>query len=293
MLTEQLKGVIVPVVTPFTEEGELDTGSFRRVVQTLMDQRAHGIVINGTTGECPTVRPEEVRLLMEVALEARGERTFPILIGTGSNDTAEAVSLTKQAQALGADGALVVTPYYNRPSKQGVMEHYRRVADAGLPVVAYHIPHRTGLELTSGDIAAILGIEGVAGIKESTGGVRNFIELSGHTDKALLCGDDPYFFAALCCGASGAMMASANMYTGRFVEVYEQFSRGCWPEAREKFGKLVPLIGLLFAEPNPSPVKWMMKQTGLLLSDRVRLPMTPVSEGLERKLAELLACNRQ
>ncbi|GAA3402296.1 4-hydroxy-tetrahydrodipicolinate synthase [Paenibacillus hodogayensis] len=285
MLAERLKGVIVPVVAPFTAEGKMDTESFRRLVSKLLARKAHGLIINGTTGESPTVGAEEAERLVEIALELRGnEDGTPILVGTGSNDTAEAVRLTKRAKALGADGALVVTPYYNRPSVQGVLEHYRRVADVGLPVVAYHIPYRTGLELGPDALAAILEIEGVVGIKESSGGIRNFIELGGRTDKALLCGDDLYFLAALCCGASGAMMASANVATERFVGVYDLFADGRLPEARAAFNELVPLVRLLFAEPNPAPIKWLLAQTGLLASDAVRLPITPISPELRRQM---------
>ncbi|MDF2719803.1 MAG: dihydrodipicolinate synthase, partial [Paenibacillus sp.] len=171
MLAQRLKGIIVPVIAPFTPDFKLDTESFRNVVRSLLDRKVHGLVIHGTTGECPTVRAEEVRRMAEIAMEMRADRSVPILIGTGSNDTREAVKLAKRARSLGADGALVVTPYYNRPSAQGVLEHYRRVADVGLPIVAYHIPYRTGLTLTPDELNAILEIGNVAGIKESSGGI--------------------------------------------------------------------------------------------------------------------------
>lgn len=290
MLAEKLKGVIVPVIAPFTGTGKLDEASFRNIIRRLLERKAHGIVVNGTTGESPTVSWREASRLAEIALEERGDGcATPILIGTGSNDTAEAVRLTKRARTIGADGALVVTPYYNRPSAQGVCEHYRRVADVGLPVVAYHIPYRTGLELNPDELAAVLEIDGVAGIKESSGGIRNLIELGGRTDKALLCGDDPYFFAALCCGASGGMLASANIGTERFVRVYESYAKGQLARAKEAFDELSPLIRLLFAEPNPAPLKWFMAQTGQIRSDALRLPLTPISDELRRRLEPLLA----
>lgn len=290
MLTERLKGVIVPVVAPFGPDGKLDTESFRNVVRSLLDQNVHGLVVNGTTGESPTVGWEEARRMTEAAMEERAKRgvSVPILIGTGSNDTAEAVRLTRRARSLGADGALVVTPYYNRPSVQGVLEHYRRIADVGLPIVAYHIPYRTGLELSVDALASILDIEGVAGIKDSAGGIRNFIELGGRTEKALLCGEDLYFYASLCCGASGGILASANIETGRFVNGYELFAKRRVKEAEAVFASLRPLIRLLFAEPNPAPLKWALMQTGYIRSDAVRLPMTPISEELKERLAAVL-----
>ncbi|TMV43453.1 4-hydroxy-tetrahydrodipicolinate synthase [Paenibacillus mesophilus] len=288
MLAELLKGVIVPVIAPFTPDHKLDTESFRNVVRSLLDRKVHGLVIHGTTGECPAVRWEEASRMAEIAMEMRADRSIPILIGTGSNDTREAVLLTKRARSLGTDGVLAVTPYYNRPSAQGVLEHYRRVADVGLPVVAYHIPYRTGLALTPDELNSILEIGNVAGIKESSGGIGNFIELGGRTDKALLCGDDLYFFAALCCGASGGMLASANVATDRFVNVYESFAAQRWTEAKTTFDGLVPLIRLLFAEPNPAPLKWVLQRTGRIRSDTVRLPITPITEELRLRLEPLL-----
>lgn len=288
MLAEQLKGVIVPVIAPFTANHELDTESFRNIVESLLQEKVHGLVIQGTTGESPTVSWKEASRMMEIALEIRADRPVPIMMGTGSNDTGEAVRLTKRAKALGADGALVVTPYYNRPSAQGALEHYRRVADVGLPIVAYHIPYRTGLKLNADEIAAVLDIEHVAGIKECSGGIDNFIELGGRTDKALLCGDDLYFFAALCCGASGGMLASANAAASRFVGVYESFASGRWTEAKTAFDSLIPLIRLLFAEPNPAPLKWMLHKAGIIRSDAVRLPITPITEQLRQRIEPLL-----
>lgn len=292
MLAQRLKGIIVPVIAPFTADHKLDAESFGSVVRSLLDQGAHGLVIHGTTGECPTVSWAEASRMVDIALEIRASRSIPILVGTGSNDTREAVRLTKRARSLGADGALVVTPYYNRPSARGVLEHYRRVADVGLPIVAYHIPYRTGLELNPDELAAILEIGNVAGMKESSGGIRNFIELGGRTDKALLCGDDLYFFAALCSGASGGMLASANVRTNRFVKVYEAYASHRLTEAKETFDGLLPLIRLLFAEPNPAPLKWVLHQTGCIQSDAVRLPITPITEELRRRLEPMLNGNR-
>lgn len=288
MLAQRLKGVFVPVVAPFTADEKLDEVSFGNLVRSLLDRGAHGLVIHGTTGECPTVKWAEARRMAEIAMEARADRDIPIIVGAGSNDTGEAVRLAKRARSLGADGALVVTPYYNRPSAQGVLEHYRRVADVGLPIVAYHIPYRTGLALTADELAALLEIEGVAGIKESSGGIGNFIELGGRTDKALLCGDDLYFYAALCCGAHGGMLASANVGTDRFANVYESWADGRFAEAKATFDKLMPLIRLLFAEPNPAPLKWVLQRTGRIRSDAVRLPILPITEELRGRLELLL-----
>lgn len=284
MVAEAWKGVIVPVIAPFTPDGKLDLQSFRTVVQSLLDQGVHGLVVGGTTGECPTVRWEEVRRMTEVALELRGDRKITVIVGTGSNDTSEAVRLTKKARSIGAGGALVVTPYYNRPSAAGVLEHYKRVADTGLPIVAYHIPYRTGLTLTPEELSAVLDIEGIVGIKESSGGIRNFIELGGRTDKALLCGDDLYFYAALTCGASGGMLASAHIGADRFVNVYESYAKRRMKDAKAAFDELVPLIKLLFAEPNPAPIKWMLMQIGRIRSDAVRLPITPITSELRQRL---------
>ncbi|GGG73586.1 4-hydroxy-tetrahydrodipicolinate synthase [Paenibacillus radicis (ex Gao et al. 2016)] len=287
MNEQQLKGIFVPVITPFQPSGELDIPSFERYIDTMVNRGVDGIVVNGTTGESPTVTTAELPLLMEAALRARGSRLhIPIVLGTGTNDTASTVSRTKLAGELGADAALVVVPYYNRPSQNGIIEHYRRAADTGVPLIAYEIPQRTGVRSTAETILTILSLEGVIGLKDSSGGVALMTELARHTTKPVLSGEDESFLAMLGSGAQGGMMASASIRTESFIEVFTLFQSGKLTEAREAFGQLLPLVRLLFQEPNPAPIKWLMAEQGLIASDAVRLPLTGITAELQKLLAE-------
>lgn len=286
MLKEQdLKGVFVPVVTPMGAGGEVDFASFESYARRLIEDGANGLVVNGTTGESPTVTPDEMAALTAAACVVCKPANRPVIVGTGTNDTASTVRKTAFAGELGADAALVVVPYYNRPSQEGIIEHYRQAAGTGLPIIAYEIPSRTGVRLAPDTVRAILDLDGVIGIKDSSGGVELMIELAGSgSHKPVLCGDDLYFHAMLCCGAAGGMLASANVRTAAFVEVYEQLMQGRLEASRQSFGALLPLVRLLFREPNPAPLKYLLARQGRIASDHIRLPLTPISEKLRQQL---------
>jgi 4-hydroxy-tetrahydrodipicolinate synthase len=281
-LPRDLRGVFVPLVTPFTADGAVDERSFVALVEWLLSERVHGFVLNGTTGESPTVSWPEVEALLRRLIATAGGRV-PVLVGTGTYDTAESVERTTRARALGADGALAVVPYYSRPAPAGVIEHFRRIAAVGLPLVAYNIPYRTGLALSLPTLRAILALPGVVGIKESSGGVGHVAALAA--ESAVLCGEDHLFLPALAVGAAGGMTASANVAPRAFVEVYEAFTADRPAEARARFAAVSALVDRLFAEPNPAPLKWTLAHRGLIASGALRLPMVPISDGLAAELA--------
>ncbi|MCM3627953.1 4-hydroxy-tetrahydrodipicolinate synthase [Paenibacillus glycanilyticus] len=290
MLREQeLRGIYVPVVTPMGAHGEVDLESLTLYVRKLLEDGANGIVVNGTTGESPTVTLEEMAALTAAARAVCELANKPVIVGTGTNDTASTVRKTAYAGELGADAALVVVPYYSRPSQEGIIEHYRQAASTGLPIIAYEIPSRTGVRLKPDTVKAILDLDGVIGIKDSSGGIELMIELArSGSHKPVLCGEDFYFHAMLCCGAAGGMVASASVRTAAFVEMYEQLLQGQLTASRQSFGALLPLIRLLFQEPNPAPLKWLLARQGIIASDHIRLPLTPVSEELRQQLAAWL-----
>lgn len=290
MLKEQdLQGIYVPVVTPFLANGELDLASFELYVGKLLGDRVNGIVVNGTTGEAPTVTVEELTSLVTSAVALGKTKNSPVIVGTGTNDTTSTVRRTALAGELGADAALVVVPYYSKPSQEGIIEHYRQAASTSVPVVAYEIPSRTGVRLTPDTVRAILELDGVIGMKDSSGGVELMLELSrSGSHKPVLCGEDAYFHTMLCCGAAGGILASANIRTSSFVQVYEQIRQGQLEASRQSFLTLLPLIRLLFEEPNPAPLKWLLAEQGIIASDTVRLPLTPISERLQQHLASWL-----
>jgi len=294
MLSErELNGLYVPVVTPFHPDGELDLSSCDRHLGGLLSHDIQGIVLNGTTGESPTVAWDEVVLLMkaaEASMQRHGRR-MPVVIGTGTNDTAASVRRTEQAGAIGADAALVVVPYYSRPSQEGIVAHYRAVAQVGLPIIVYEIPSRTGVRVHPDTMRTLLHLDGVIGLKDSSGDTRLLSELTASPDcKPILCGEDQYFHAMLAQGASGGMLAAANVRTDEFVQVYRLASEGRLYEALTAFNRLLPLIRLLFQESNPAPLKWLLARQGILSSDTLRLPMLPISGALRAGM-ELLTDN--
>lgn len=278
---ESLRGVMVPIVTPFDEQGYLDIKSFKRLVTRLRNSGIHGLVVNGTTGESPTVGDSELERMIYEARIILEE--LPLIVGTGSNNTADAIKKTARAKELGADAALVATPYYNRPSQQGIVYHFLALAETGLPIILYDIPHRTASTLDLHTVKTILKMDHVIGMKDSTGDIKRLFQLTRTQSKPILCGEDDLFYASLCCGSKGGILASANLETQQFVQVYESFRNGKNQEAREQFDSLTPLIQFLFSEPNPAPLKWLLAQNRLIRSDRLRLPMTQITNETAQK----------
>ncbi|WP_306085053.1 4-hydroxy-tetrahydrodipicolinate synthase [Paenibacillus glucanolyticus] len=278
---ESLRGVMVPIVTPFDEQGYLDIKSFKRLVTRLRNSGIHGLVVNGTTGESPTVGDSELERMIYEARIILEE--LPLIVGTGSNNTAAAIKKTARAKELGADAALVATPYYNRPSQQGIVYHFLALAETGLPIILYDIPHRTASTLDLHTVKTILKMDHVIGMKDSTGDIKRLFQLTRTQSKPILCGEDDLFYASLCCGSKGGILASANLETQQFVQVYESFRNGKNQEAREQFDSLTPLIQFLFSEPNPAPLKWLLAQNRLIRSDRLRLPMTQITNETAQK----------
>jgi 4-hydroxy-tetrahydrodipicolinate synthase len=282
-----LRGVFVALITPMTSAGAVDHASFAALVDGLLADGVDGLVLNGTTGESPTVRWPEVEALLQ-ALRAQVRGRVPVIVGTGTYDTAESIERTRRAQALGADAALAVVPYYSRPAPAGVLEHFRHIAAIGLPVVAYNIPYRTGLALDLPTLRALLAVPGVIGLKESSGSVANIRALAAEA-AALLCGEDALFADALAEGAAGGILAVANVVARDLVAVHRAFAAGQLLAARVGFARLRPLIEALFAAPNPAPVKAALARAGRIRSASLRLPMVPVDPRLEARLAALLA----
>lgn len=290
MQRKDMQGVFVPVVTPFSPDGELDLASYQTYVNKLLIHDISGLIINGTTGEAPTVNWEEVTQLTQTTQELLKEknRCIPVIIGTGTNDTASTVRRTESAAQMGADAVLVVVPYYSKPSQEGIVEHFRRVSQVGVPVIAYEIPSRTGVRLSVDAARQILDMDGVIGIKDSSDGMELVSELIKLDSGPVLCGDDLYFHTKLSMGASGGILASANVNTNEYIEVSQLVRKGEVAAAQLAFERLTPLIHKLFQESNPAPLKWILARQGIIASDHLRLPMSSVSKEFERELESLL-----
>lgn len=290
MNEDRLSGIFVPTVTPFSVDGEMDAASYGRYVDRLLAVDIQGLVIGGTTGESPTITWDEVASLLRLTQEAVREkgRRMPLIVGTGTNNTASTVRRTADAGLLGADAALVVVPYYSRPSQEGILAHFRQVTQVGLPVIVYEIPSRTGTKLSVDTARRILELDGVIGMKDSTGDASLLESLAQTGSKPVLCGEDRCLFEMLEKGARGGILASANIQTEIFVDVYRKFEQGDAKGSAQAFATVLPWIERLFSEPNPAPLKWLLAREGIIASDTLRLPMSPISQTLREELEVLL-----
>ncbi|MDF2923931.1 MAG: dihydrodipicolinate synthase [Paenibacillaceae bacterium] len=287
MLSESdLRGIYVPVITPFLSNEEIDLDSFRNYIGALLAHEIQGLVINGTTGESPTVSWDEVEELVQITKTSMmvHKKKLPLIIGTGTNSTASTIRRTELAGKTGADAVLVVIPYYSRPSQAGIVEHFRRIAQVGVPIILYEIPSRTGIQLTVDTIRRIMDLNEVIGLKDSSGGIRLISELTRLDTKPILCGEDILFHAMLSQGASGGILASANINTSAFIEVFRLACQGDFYKAKKIFDTLQPLIQKLFQESNPSPLKWLLAQQGVISFNTLRSPMGSISPELQAGL---------
>ncbi|MFD2329144.1 4-hydroxy-tetrahydrodipicolinate synthase [Cohnella sp. GCM10020058] len=291
MMSEQhLKGIFVPTVTPFSADEEVDLVSYRRYVDRLLACDIQGLVVGGTTGESPTLSWDEVASLLRLTQEAVREKgsRLPVVVGTGTSSTSTSVKRTEEARRLGADAVLVVVPYYNRPSQEGILAHFRLVSQVGVPVIVYEIPSRTGTRLSIDTARRVMELDGVIGMKDSTDDASLLELLVRTTSKPVLCGEDRCFYDRLSRGARGGILASANVKTDAFADVYHRLERGDAEGAAQTFATVLPWIERLFEEPNPAPLKWLLARQGMIASDKLRLPMSPISQSLGEELEVLL-----
>jgi len=280
----KFEGSMVAIVTPF-REGRLDEEAFRNLIEWHIESGTDVIVPCGTTGESATLSHEEHDRVIEMAVEVVDGRV-PVLAGTGSNSTAEAIRLTKHAKDAGADGALLITPYYNKPTQQGLYEHYEAVAKAvEFPMVLYNVPGRTGLNMLPETVARLSKIDVIVGVKEATGSLRQaseIIALCGD-DFAVLSGDDFINFPLLAVGGKGMISVTANVVPGDVAALYDAWKAGDVERARELHYKTLPLSTAMFYETNPIPVKTALHKLGRVALE-FRLPLCPLSKVNDKKL---------
>ncbi len=284
-----LHGLAVALATPLTPEDTLDLAAFRRLVRHCVTGGVDTLVVLGSTGEAATLLEGERDALIAATLEEASGRT--VLVGTGSNATRQAAAWTARAQALGAQGALVVTPYYNKPTPDGLVAHYGAISQVapGFPLVAYNVPGRTGLNLTPAVLGRLWENPAVVAVKESSGNLAQIGEIARTlpAGKTLLAGDDGLALASLAVGATGLVSVLGNALpkaTKRLVEL----GRAGRPEAASLNAQLLPLMDALFLESNPIPLKALLQELGLC-GDAVRLPLVPASAATRAKLREALA----
>jgi 4-hydroxy-tetrahydrodipicolinate synthase len=266
-----IRGVITAMVTPFDDAGAVDHASARRVARHLVDNGSHGMVVAGTTGESPTLSDaEKLELLGSVREEVGREAT--VIAGTGSNDTRHTVELTKAAAQAGADAALVVTPYYNKPNRAGIRAHIEAVAAVGLPVILYNIPSRVVINIPPQDLAELAKIDSVVAVKQA-----NDDELGPIDGLDVLAGNDGVFCRTLEFGGAGGILVSSHLVGPQMREIWDAAREGDIARAREIDAQLQTIYAATMVAPNPAPVKAALEILGVLESARVRLPLVEVT----------------
>ncbi len=274
-----LTGSLVAIATPMQADGGLDLDRFRRLIDWHIHNGTNGIVVVGTTGESPTVDVEEHCLLIRTAVEhARGR--VPIIAGTGANATREAIELQAFARTAGADMALSVVPYYNKPSQEGLYRHFKAIAEAvDLPMIVYNVPGRTVADLHNDTVVRLAGVKNIVGIKDATGNLERGADLLARLPRefAVYSGDDGTGLALMLMGAHGVISVTANVAPKAMREMCDAAFSGNLEQARVTNNALIGLHRHLFVEANPIPVKWVLEQMGLI-GPGIRLPLTPLAE---------------
>ena len=282
-------GSFVAQVTPF-KNGRVDEQALAAMIEWQIDSGTHGIVPCGTTGESATLSHEEHTQVVKLAVEVVNKRV-PVIAGTGSNSTAEAIQLTREAQEVGADGALMISPYYNRPTQEGIYQHYKAVAQAvpDFPIVFYNIPGRTGSNIEPATMARMAELDNIVGVKEATGSIDQVINIRlACGDKlAVLSGEDALTFSMMALGGKGVISTVANVAPKQMAAVVNAGLAKDWDTASALQLELVPLIRAVFLETNPIPAKTALALMGKCELE-LRLPLVPMAEGNLAKLTTAL-----
>lgn len=282
------KGIITAIVTPF-KSGEIDWDAFADLIERQIAAGIHGLVVSGTTGESPTLSKEEKKRLFQFAVERVKGRTA-LIAGTGSNNTADSVEFSKWAANLKVDGLLTVVPYYNKPTQEGMYQHFTAIANAvtPMPIVLYNVPSRTVADLLPETIARLATIPNVTCVKEATGKmerVTEILRLAPHL--SVLSGDDGTFFDGMQNGMRGVISVASNVFPKPMVELYNHFVGGDRERAESLNGALAELFSILFCETSPAPVKEAAAYLGWMRNE-VRLPLVPISDANKPKLYRVI-----
>ena len=287
----KIQGSIVALVTPMNADGSVDLDSMRRLMDWQIAEGTDAFVIVGTTGESPTVNVDEHAELIRVAVEHSGKRV-PIIAGAGGNSTAEAIVLTRSSKMAGADATLQVVPYYNKPTQEGMYQHFKSIAEAvDLPVVLYNVPGRTVADMSNETIVRLSKVKNIIGVKDATGNIARGIDLLRQVpdDFSVFSGDDSTAMALMLCGAKGNISVVANVAPKNMHLMCAAAIKGDIATARKLNNLMLPLSQQLFVEPNPIPVKWAMMEMGIIPSG-IRLPLVTLSDmyqdGVRKALKE-------
>jgi 4-hydroxy-tetrahydrodipicolinate synthase len=277
-----IKGSLVAIVTPMQEDGSLDLAVFRALIDFHIAEGTDAIVVVGTTGESPTVTVEEHELLIAEAVKHAAGR-IPVIAGTGANSTKEAIELATFSKKAGAEASLTVVPYYNKPTQEGLYQHFKAIAEAvDMPHILYNVPGRTGTDMSNDTVLRLAQIGNIVGIKDATGSIERGSDLLQRApeDFAIYSGDDASSLALMLLGAHGSISVTANVVPKLMHEMCRAALDGELAKAREINFRLLGLHRHLFIEANPIPVKWAVARMGKM-KNNLRLPLTPLSAGVQ------------
>jgi 4-hydroxy-tetrahydrodipicolinate synthase len=290
MMRTRFTGLGTALITPFRQDGSVDEGAVKRLVRRQVDAGAHFVSPCGTTGEAPTLSQAEKRRVVELVVEEVNHKV-PVLAGAGGYDTNEVVSLVRDLERVGVDGVLSVTPYYSKPTQEGLYRHYKEIADCtALPIILYNVPGRTGVNLEPQTVARLADLRcGVIGVKEASGNVVQMSEIiaSVPDDFILLSGDDPLAVAVMAIGGRGLISVTSNAAPAEMVQIIELAEKGDFAAARKLHHWLLPFIQVNFVESNPIPIKAAMAAMGLL-DEVYRLPLVPPGAAAREKIMTVL-----
>ncbi len=280
----EFRGSIVAMITPFTEDGKIDREGVERLINFHIENGTDAILLAGTTGESATLTHDEHKELIKMGVEIAGGR-IPIVAGTGSNSTAEAIDLTRAAKDAGADAALLITPYYNKPTQKGMYLHFKKIAEeVDIPIILYNVPSRTGINLLPDTVAKLSEIPNIVAVKEASGNLGQMVQIVSKVKEGfkLMSGDDQLLLPILSIGGTGVISVVANIIPKDMAQMIKEWEAGNVEKAREMYYKMYPLAQAMFYETNPIPVKTAAGLLGLPTGP-LRLPLAPMDDAnLER-----------
>ena len=295
----RLRGAFTAMITPMKEDGSIDYDGYRKLLRFQMEEGIDGLVPLGTTGETPTLDEDEEQRIIDVVMEE--VRAFekaksvkvPVVLGAGSNNTRDAVRYTERAKKAGADAALVVTPYYNKPSSEGIFRHFEAVSRVGIPILVYNIAGRTGKNIDTPTLSRIADLPNIAGVKEASGSISQMTDViatikSKHPDFAVLSGDDAMTLPLIACGGDGVVSVVSNAAPAPVSEMVRAALSGDYDAARKIHYRLLPFFKAAFVDGNPTSIKYAMRVKGLP-SGSVRLPLVDVHDEAKKIIEEALS----
>ena len=289
-MTTKISGLWLPLVTPF-KDGDVDFSSYERLIEHYIARGVDGLFPLGTTGESPALDDDEIDELVERTV-AKVAGRVPVFVGVGGNATHKVEKTLGRLDRFAFDGIVSVCPYYNRPSQDGLIAHFRAIAAAtNRDVLIYNIPYRTAVNLLNDSLLELAEVSNIVGVKDSSGSIAQSLELLQRkpADFSVLTGEDALYFTMLANGADGGILAASHLMTEGFVEVGRRFAANDLAGARAAWAPLASFVPLLFAEANPMPIKYLLWRQGLIASPECRLPLTRISDALARRLDAVTA----